>query len=704
MAEWQGFDVKLPGKDFLEPARGALETLVTFLEVVKSILQTIQLFLVDFGNPLRALIQALLKLIESALLSLKQTGLFAYLDMPSPNDDPNFVTNKGGYPAFVQRFKASLFDGRDPNRPQPSAGSTKSGFVLIVADADTVVGLVRLCKILMQFFGKDFLSPQYPAPANMKVVQVGTSGDRLLKVASVFTDPPKALAVEWSLPTSNRSPDPSFQGLVAAAGIEFIPPKFLIEKSTVNNGVPIEVEIETGFESKSGKQLKQKTVAIDENRDTFRLFQKYIVVDPSSSTATFFLGQLGTFRYIDTDVEKDKTYYYRVRTFSGKLDIKPDGTLNVDPKKVEIDVPTGRKILKWPAADPSDPPVMGRPTPVAAGRVPTIPAKFDVVAILEALFKTAFSLGFHEPLGAGATFDPVTGDPTGGTDPTQVGRGSLQDLAGPLSAFVPVAPAGTPPKDLVTGQYPELPFQFGTVEFYSATMAQQVASQMLGVTGFDALGGFKSIMEGPLPYSMTTKKGYIADAVNITQLVQGFTRTRAGFPEVFDATVYETFSFGFSDVAFRKNVLAAVSFVKSFSFNGSARDWISVSVLRDIVPWSGQLIYELLNRIDGLLEAFKGAEQEINDFINLIVRKIEVLERFLQFLLQILNFLDSFSAGFYILKVPVTTGGIPDWIRQIDTSTGLKPPSGPNGYTGGVALAYVGPNVDAFVTAFGIIF
>jgi hypothetical protein len=704
MAEWQGAEIKIPAKDVLESTRGTLETLVTFLEVVKAILETVQVFLVDFGNPLRAVVTALLKLIESAISSLKQTGLFAYLDIPDPIEDPNFRMNAGGFPAFVQRFKASLFDGRDPNRPQPAAGSTKSGFVIIVADAETVIGLVRLMKILLQFFGKDFLSPQYPAPANVKVVQVGASGDRLLRVASVFTDPPKALSVEWSLPTTGRQPDPSFEGLIAAAGVEFIPPKFLVERSTVNGGVPIEVEVETSFENKAGVALKQKTVAIDEHGDTFRLFERYTVIDPSHETATFLLGQLGTFRYIDTDVEANKTYYYRVRTFSGKLDIKPDGTLNVDPTKVEIDVPTGRKILKWPGADAADPPVLGRPTTTIAGRIPTIPVKFDVVTLLEQLFKTAFALGFHEALGAGATFDSTTGDPTGGTDPTQVGRGSLQDLAGPLSAFVPVAPAGTPPKDLVTGQYPELPFQFTSVEFYSAVLAQQVSSQMLGVTGIDALGGFRSMMEGPLPYAMPTKKGYLKDATNLTQIVQGFTFTRPGFPELFDATVYETFAFGFSDVALRKNVLSAISYVKSFAFHGTGRNWISISVLRDIIPWSGQFIYELLNRIDGLLEAFKGAESEISDFINLIARKIEVLEKFLSFLIQILNFLDAFSAGYFILKVPSTDGGIADWVKQIDTAGGVKPSSGPQGYTGGVALAYAGPNIDAYIAAFSLLF
>ncbi len=707
-AEWHGFEVKVPGEDFLESTRGILETLVTYLEVVKAILETIQIFLVDFGNPIRALVKALLLLIQQLLDSLRQTGLFAYFDIPNPSNDSNLRMNAGGYPAFIRRFKASLFDGRDPNRPQPTPGITKSGFVLIVADSATVMGLIKLLKVLTRFFGKDFLSPKYPPPANLKVVQVGSKGDRLLRVTSVFTDPPKKLSVEWSLPTTVNQPDPSFEGLVTAAGVEFIPPTFLIERTTVSGGIPLEVEIDTNFEDKNGVPVKTRVPALDDNRDPFRLFEKYIVIDPSHSAGSFFAGQLGTFRYIDDDVVEGKTYFYRVRTFQGALGIRSDGTLDLNTSGNLVldfieDIPTGQVTVSWPGSDASNPPIVGLPTTIVAGRLPKIGTNFDVLAVLEALFKTAFALGFHEPLAKGSVFTPA-GDPDPSTPASEVGRGSMQDLAGPLQAFVPVVPSGTPPKDVITGHYPELPFQATTVKFYAAATAQKVASQMLGVTGIDALGGFQNLMQGPLPYALSAPVGYVKGSTNIQQLALGYTHTRAGFPEVFDATVYETFAWGFTDVAFRKNILAAISYVKTFATNGTAHDWVSVSILRDIIPWSGQLLYELSNRIDSLLEAFKGAEEEIKDFIATLIRKIEVLERFLKFLITILNYLDSFNAEFSILKVPETSGGIADWVEQIDTSTGDKPKSGIQGYTGGVCLAYVGPDITAFRTAFSLLF
>ena len=57
MADWKSFVIQIPGKDFLEPVREILETLLIFLEILKAILETIKIFLIDFGNPLIALLR-----------------------------------------------------------------------------------------------------------------------------------------------------------------------------------------------------------------------------------------------------------------------------------------------------------------------------------------------------------------------------------------------------------------------------------------------------------------------------------------------------------------------------------------------------------------------------------------------------------------------------------------------------------------------
>ena len=724
MSDWKALQIKIPGKDLLEQVRSILETLLIFLEILKAILETISLFLIDFGNPLRALIEALLNLILQLFEALKRTGLFGYFDVPNPLKDPGFDRFKGGYKGFTQRFKASLFDSKDPFRPQPAPGINRSGFVIIVADAEAVFGMLRLIKILLRFFGKDLLSPLYAAPANVKVFPAGqkpgalggTSVDPILQVASVFGAVLKGLAIEWSLATNQFPPDPGFNDLIATVGSEFIPQKWLIEKTGREGGPEtVVVEEETRFENKKGQLIKRKRRVRDESGDFFRKFEKYYVLDPSSNGVSFFLGQLGTFRYIDTDVTKDKTYHYRIRAFSGPLDVASDGTITLP--EPEADMVTGEKIQKWPTKDPQDPVIVGRPSGIMTGRVPNIPSDFDVIAVLKATFRMAFALGFQLELSPDATFDS-NGANTGDTGVVQVGRGSLTNLGGPLSLVLPSLDSdfllGTGnikfsdtgavtevTKDPVTGEYPDVTHNYFNVKLHAARLTNMVTQALLDNSTF--LVPLRALYQGPIPKPIPAK-GYFTSASTIEKMVFAFVNLPDDFPKVYDPKVYETYDAAYNDTNARLDLLAVINYIKSFTLGGVPPDWVSISLLRDIIPFSGKFIYDLLARIDALLEAFKSALDEIKAFIALLIRKIDAMERFIKFLIEILNYLDSFSAGFYFLSVPDTDAGIPGWISAIDQAGGTPPPSGAGGYTAGIALAYAGPNIDAFAKAFSIIF
>jgi hypothetical protein len=732
MADWKALEIKIPGKDLLEQARSGLEALVIFLEIIKALLEAISLFLIDFGNPIRPIVEALLALILQLFESLRRTGLYGYFDFPNPTQDPNFDRFKGGYQAFTERFKASLFDGKDPYRPQPAPGINQSGFVLIVADAESVFGLLRLVRILLRFFGKELTSAQYAAPANVKVFPAGTKPgamggtnyDPILQLAAVFGADLKGLSIEWSLATNQYPPDPGFTDLVATVSSELIPQKWLIEK-TGRLGGPETVTVngETNFEDKRGKPIKRTIRVRDENGDYFRRFEKYLVIDPSTGGITFFLGQLGTFRYIDTDVVKDKQYYYRVRAFSGPLDVASDGTLNL-PAPIQ-DASSGEYVQRWPTTDPNDPVVMGRPGPIITGRVPTLPTGWDVIRSLEYTFRMAFALGFHLELEKDSTFD-TDGRPTGDTAAAEVGRGSLTNIGGALSQIIPAVTLGfVNPKstslavgtaggvafsdegisevsqDPTLGSYPDVTHNYFSVKAQSARLAQMVGSALLENSG--SIPSLQALYQGGLPRPIPTG-GNFSGVSTIQGMVEAFNALPADFPDNYYPNVYTTYSLAFGDVSTRLNLLDVVSYIKSFTLGGTPPDWVSVSLLRDIVPWSGQFIYDLLNRIDALLDAFKSALDEIKAFIDALERKIDVLERFLRYLIEMLNYLDSFSAGFYFLNVPVTDRGVPGWIEAIDNAGGTPPPSGPGGYSAGVALAYSGTNVDAFVAAFSLIF
>jgi len=716
---WESFSIQLPGQDLLEGARNILETLTLFLEVLKTILETVKAFLIDFGNPIKALVEALLQLIQELFASLQQTGVYGWFDVPNPLKDPNFNRFVGGFSAFVTRFKAGLYDSRDPNRPQPVAGLNQSGFTIIVADAESANGLVHLIQILLNFFGKQFLTPQYLAPASFKVLPLGTSGDPILSVVKLFQDQPESVVVEWSLPPSTVPGDPGFSDLFGALAVNFIPPKFLIEKSEVNPAVgevdianlgdadaagQVTAMLPTKFEQrgKPGVPVVCKVRLTDEYHDPFFKFQKYIVIDATTATATFILGQLGTFRYIDTDVELDKTYYYRVRAFSGDLAVSGTTLVLGAP---ETDVVDSSHYLKWPG----DNPVMGKATPVAPIRIPTYPDKFDVIENLRRLFQTAFSFNFHLQLTPGHKWNPNTGAVVEPSVISDIGKGSLVSLAGPLTSFQAVPLVGNAVNSTAVtaifqpdfeGKLPENPWNNTLVRRNSSRLAIMVAGAMLQANSAVA---FKALMEGTYPKGDPTDSKDLT-AKTLSDMVFEITNVpqSAGKQAVQDAGVL--YGEVFEDPLVRLNVLAAVEFCKAFTLVGTSPDWIQISILRDIVPWSGQLLYELLAKMQALLDAYSGVVDELKAFIDLIERKINTLEQFLQYLISILDFILNLSAGFYILSVSETEGDINEWASLIDNAGGTPPPSGPGGYTGGVAFAYVAPNVSLYSAAFKLIF
>jgi len=725
MANWQSFEIQVPGKDLLEPVDKVLETLLVFLEVLKAILDTVKTFLIDFGNPIVALVQALIRLIEELFLSLKQTGIFAYFDVPDATSDPNFDRHSGGFQAFTERFKGSLFDSKDFNRPQPRPGSTQSGFVLLVVDADSPYALLNRIKQLLRFFGREFTSPRFAAPENIRALPVGSKGDPILRVASVFGGV-AGIALEWSLPTTTETPDPGFSDVVTRVAAEFVPPNYLIERSTVN---PAATKIDisalasadsaglvefnrttyTNVADMSKPVLRRQTLT-DEYGDPVVKFRKYTFLD--STIIQTITAQLGTFRYVDTDVQPNTTYYYRVRPYSG--DLKHNGHQIAFPTldQLTFSIENASPVMAWPSATVGSSVVLGKASGLVSASIPDLSGiqNFDIIGDLRKLFLTAFALDFHLQADKASTFGP-TGQPTGSTSPIQVGRGSMANLAASIASFESFPIVGTLLRsqtvsesfqpDPITGKTPRLPWQVASVRKQAGRLAEAVAAALLQ-SGAEALNGFRSLMQDPLPAGPISTPFKLTGADTLEKVVLAFTDVDdQGNVSLSGA---QTFSAGYSDTSLRLNVLAGIQYVKTYSLGGAPVDWIAVVPLRDIIPWSGQIIYDLMDKVQALLDAFSGVMSEIKQFIDLLERKINALERFIEFLLNILNFIESLEIGAFVLSVPELNGSAQSWVDAIDTAGGSKPPSGPGGYSGGVGLAYVATDISAFKTAFSLIF
>jgi hypothetical protein len=742
-AQWDSFKIKLPGKDFLEPIRDVMETLLVFLEVLKAILETVKIFLLNFPNPIAALVEALIRLVTTFFEAINRTGIYAWYDVPEPTKDPHFFRYQGGYQAFIQRFKGSLLDTRDPYRPQPISGATQSGFIAIVADAQGPVELIRLISILLKFFSKDTLHPKYPAPANLKILPVGDKGEPILNLARVFEIETKAVVLSWTLPGSVNSPDPGFNDIGATIGREFVPPNWVIERNTVPLNEKIKSfdlnkpgasgivmhDVVTDHE-KGGAPLARTTQTIrlvDNSGDPITRFEKVTTVEsalggnkPKGPAA--IMGALGVFKWIDTDVELDHTYYYRVRAYSGDLPVSDEGIIQYgNPVKDE-------NTKRWYIPTPGGV-VWGLPSGIHRVRVPKIPPKFNVIKNLEKLFMVAFSLNFHLEVPFQVKFDDMD-DPIGdlsnlGTlSKALIGRGSLVNHSG-IAATIAANPiAGKKLKGIgpTTNQYSQEkneaslltkppPWGEWGVQYQSKKLASVCGSALLE-QGSGAIGQFQAIMESyPRGKPKTLKK--LTDAHNLSQMCAALTyivdeqSALGGFAatgHLTDDETYQTYGEAFNDPLVRKNTLFAIRFITSYLLGGTPPDWIQVSVLRDIIPWSGQLLYEILAKIQALLDAFKSVMDEIAAFIDMLERKIDALERFIEYLISILDFILSLEAGFYVLRLPSTGGDVFSWMSAIDSATGTPPTSGPGGYSAGVAFAYIAPDITAFVTALDLIF
>ena len=59
--------------------------------------------------------------------------------------------------------------------------------------------------------------------------------------------------------------------------------------------------------------------------------------------------------------------------------------------------------------------------------------------------------------------------------------------------------------------------------------------------------------------------------------------------------------------------------------------------------------------------------------------------------------------NFALLNVPSIEGDISNWISTIEGAQNA-PTSGPKGYTGGIMLAYLAPDITALSAALGLLF
>jgi hypothetical protein len=773
MATWEGFQITIPAQPLLRAIDSILETLLIFLEIVKSILEVIKIFLILFGNPIILLLEALMALILDLFHALQQTGIYAYYDLPDLAHDPNFKAIAGGSQAFKNRFNGSLLDQKDAHRPQPD-GFLQGGFILMVIDADGPLILIQIIKAIIAFFKnpKKVLEPQYPAPVHLKAVPLNEAGSAIFDIETLLGTQSQDIAIEWQLPGIVPSASAGFTGLTAQVIQNFRVPNWLIEIGLspptqlitisptsptlmYNNSVMTDPKstglLKQNFTTRAtdprnmgGAPLTTVVPVNDDHGDPIVKFSYYAIID---GFAAFFADLGGTVRFVYENIPLDTTFYVRVRAFFGNLSISETLDLPGGPfvtlNWASMLTTNGNDppFLPWPSTS-STPISMGKPSTMIKARLSKNPT-FDVLADLRALFQVAFALDFHIPLpaatpviGPGGTQEkdsngnPIyqpqfnsAGQPVAPLTVQNIGWGTLGSLAGAVSTYYPkTGPDGNEPSVPVPNLYfkgsppYQWPWQDPLVQAQANKLAIKFGNILLEI-GSTAISALKQLMQGPLP------AGAVPGYSSLEQMILYVTQTtvlETATPPGALATVAQAFAQSglnttvtqqtanaylgiFTSAVARENVLAGINYIKSLGYQGVPPDWISMSIL-DLIPWSGQILYQLIAMVQALIDAFKGLLQQIIDFINLIERKITALEIFIEYLISIINFLLNLNIGFYLLFVPSLDGDVSAWMQAVNSPLGTPPMSGPNGYTAGICLAYLLPDVSLIANAFGLIF
>lgn len=286
---WVTVDIELP--DIFEDARDAVDQIATLLinllQVISNILEIVKGLAVGFVDPISAIIEALIALIEALINDLRQTGLYMHGDWYIL-EGPEFRNVLGGFSAYERRMIARLVDKRDPNRPNFTSGSlVLSIFLYTSADISQVLRLVNFLRAILRFLNQAKIPNARPLPGitNVQALYgfegatvfsrslfeaVAKSAKSLAKPGGDIT-PPDTVNLTWQ---TAAAPGNFFSPLQV-----YPPPGFLVEVSTEPGALLLNYEVTApgsrqvtaGNKGSEPEPKRQKGLCTDEYGTTIRL-------------------------------------------------------------------------------------------------------------------------------------------------------------------------------------------------------------------------------------------------------------------------------------------------------------------------------------------------------------------------------------------------------------------------------------------------
>lgn len=176
MAEWKHISGEIGlNPDFIAkikpPIDAIFQSINLTLDLLQEILSFVKNFLVDFTQPIKIIIDALVEQLKALLSDLKQMGVYFTSDtdlIPSIKKS-GLEKFSGGYGGFENRMVEKLTNLNDLSRPNFSTSTGAiSLFVVATADLSGIVTAINLVMEVIELLtGKSKPSPD-PDPVNIK--------------------------------------------------------------------------------------------------------------------------------------------------------------------------------------------------------------------------------------------------------------------------------------------------------------------------------------------------------------------------------------------------------------------------------------------------------------------------------------------------------------------------------------------------------
>jgi len=175
MAEWYQLSGQIGlDPDFIAkikpPIDAVFQTINLTLDLLQEILNFVKSFLIDFTQPIKIIIDALVAQLKALILDIKQLGVYLTSDL----DLIDTIKTRGleafskGYAGFENRMVEKLTNPNDSTRPIFSTASTSlSIFIVASANLDGIVSAINLIAQVIEFFTGKSSPTALPNPVNI---------------------------------------------------------------------------------------------------------------------------------------------------------------------------------------------------------------------------------------------------------------------------------------------------------------------------------------------------------------------------------------------------------------------------------------------------------------------------------------------------------------------------------------------------------